>query len=391
LRFGRGISIDEITDAWESFTNQVEDATQSLEELLATQQDLAADRAIKEYFLSVAESYDDQLRAAKLRAEIAQLDNESAEAARELAEAQERSAGATALTGEGAGARQNRQALLGLVRNYQDYITVLAESGAGQDELRAATEDARKEFIKQATELGFAEEEVMMYAEAFDDVRTAINRVPRDITIDFNADPALQALNELNAKLDESIEKAKELNRQQRVDPPPQRERTESFEPVIQNTTRAAIIDSVKQSRVLTPIQKIQYEREIRAQVPFFADGGFVTGPTRALIGEGGEPEYVIPQSKMSAAMSRYSRGARGESVIPGNDTSTEGGGAATATMEPIDVRYSVERINNVDYVTADQFQQGMAQAAQQGAVQGERRAMRSLKNSSATRRSVGI
>ena len=212
LRFARGTSLDEITDAWESFTEQVENANQSLEELIATQQDLAADRAIKEYFLSVAESYDDQLRAAKLRAEIAQLDNESAEAARELAEAQETAAGATALTGDGPGARQNRQALLGLVRNYQDYITVLAESGAGQDELRAATEDARKEFIKQATELGFAEEEVMMYAAAFDDVRTAIDRVPRDITIDFNADPALQALNELNAKLDQSIAKAKELN-----------------------------------------------------------------------------------------------------------------------------------------------------------------------------------
>ena len=214
LRFARGSALDDLTEAWESFTEQVQNATESLEELQATQQDLAADRAIKEYFLSVAEAYDDQLRAAKLRAEIADLDREQADAARELAEAQETAAGATSLTGQGPGARQNRQALLGLVRNYQDYITVLAESGAGQDELRKATEDARKEFIKQATELGFAESEVLMYAEAFDDVRTAIDRVPRDVTIDFNADPALQALNELNAKLDQSIQKAKELNSQ---------------------------------------------------------------------------------------------------------------------------------------------------------------------------------
>jgi tape measure domain-containing protein len=123
----------------------------------------------------------------------------------------------------------------------------------------------------------------------------------------------------------------------------------------------------------------------------FFAEGGFVTGPTNALIGEGGEPEYVIPASKMRTAMGRYSAGARGSSVIPGSgaEGGTEQGGVAT--MEPIDVRYSVERINSVDYVTADQFQTGMARAAQQGAVQGERRAMRSLKNSSATRRSVGI
>jgi len=122
-----------------------------------------------------------------------------------------------------------------------------------------------------------------------------------------------------------------------------------------------------------------------------FAEGGFVTGPTRALIGEGGEPEYVIPRSKMSAAMSRYSRGARGEAVVFGNGIGGGSGGTATSAMEPIDVRYSVERINNVDYVTADQFRAGMAQAAQQGAIQGERRAMRSLKNSAATRRSVGV
>jgi tape measure domain-containing protein len=126
-------------------------------------------------------------------------------------------------------------------------------------------------------------------------------------------------------------------------------------------------------------------------RVPGYAEGGFVTGPTRALIGEGGEPEYVIPRSKMSAAMSRYSRGARGEAVVFGNGIGGGSGGTATSAMEPIDVRYSVERINNVDYVTADQFRAGMAQAAQQGAIQGERRAMRSLKNSAATRRGVGI
>jgi hypothetical protein len=125
---------------------------------------------------------------------------------------------------------------------------------------------------------------------------------------------------------------------------------------------------------------------------PAFAEGGFVTGPTKALIGEGGEPEYVIPASKMRTAMGRYSAGARGSSVVSGNGgpASSENGGGV-ATMEPIDVRYSIERINNVDYVTADQFQRGMAQAAQQGAIQGERRAMRSLKNSAATRRGVGI
>ncbi len=121
-----------------------------------------------------------------------------------------------------------------------------------------------------------------------------------------------------------------------------------------------------------------------------FADGGFVTGPTRALIGEGGEPEYVIPASKMRGAMSRYASGARGSSVIPsGGDT--DGGGTATMAPASIDVRYTVERINSVDYVTADQFQAGLQQAAAQGAERGQQLALRRLQQSPSTRRRVGI
>jgi hypothetical protein len=50
-----------------------------------------------------------------------------------------------------------------------------------------------------------------------------------------------------------------------------------------------------------------------------------------------------------------------------------------------------VERINSVDYVTADQFQAGMQQAAAQGAKQGEQLAMRRLQQSASTRTRVGI
>jgi hypothetical protein len=52
-------------------------------------------------------------------------------------------------------------------------------------------------------------------------------------------------------------------------------------------------------------------------RVPQFADGGIVTKPTLAMVGEGGEPEYIIPQSKMAAASANYLSGARGDSVIP--------------------------------------------------------------------------
>jgi hypothetical protein len=121
------------------------------------------------------------------------------------------------------------------------------------------------------------------------------------------------------------------------------------------------------------------------------AEGGFVTGPTQALIGEAGESEYVIPASKMSSAMARYSAGARGAAVIPsegGESISSVSMGAPTSA---IDVRYTVERINSVDYVTADQFQRGMAQAAKQGAREGEQATLRRLQQSRSTRSRLGM
>ena len=62
-----------------------------------------------------------------------------------------------------------------------------------------------------------------------------------------------------------------------------------------------------------------------------------------------------------------------------------------TAFVAPIDVRYTVERINSVDYVTADQFQRGMRQAADQGATQGELRALSTLRQNTSQRRRIGL
>lgn len=121
------------------------------------------------------------------------------------------------------------------------------------------------------------------------------------------------------------------------------------------------------------------------------AEGGFVDRPTNALIGEGGEPEYVIPESKMRESMARYSRGSRGASVIAGGDGDETSGDSSTPAQAPIDVRYTVERINSVDYVTADQFQRGMQNAASQGAKQGEQNTLRRLQMSGSTRRRIGM
>jgi tape measure domain-containing protein len=142
-----------------------------------------------------------------------------------------------------------------------------------------------------------------------------------------------------------------------------------------------------------------------------FANGGIVTSPTlfkfadggttkNGLMGEAG-PEAIMPLkrgpdgrlgvSASTAAMDRYRPVPTGRGAGAGGAEATDEAGANAAGTSAIDVRYTVERINSVDYVTASQFEAGMQRAAQQGAQQGEQRTLRRLQNAPSARRRVGI
>ena len=120
-----------------------------------------------------------------------------------------------------------------------------------------------------------------------------------------------------------------------------------------------------------------------------YATGGFVNKPTNALIGEAGS-EYVIRADQMDQAMRRYAKGARGQSVIDGVGSS-EGESGHLVGAGAIDVRFDVQRINAVDYVTAQQFEQGIRSATEQGARKGEQMTLRRLQTSPNTRRRIGV
>ena len=171
----------------------------------------------------------------------------------------------------------------------------------------------------------------------------------------------------------------------------------------VADTIQAGIVDgimgaidgtkSLKESLsgLLKSVGRMFLNQAIGSIMPTFgAEGGYASGATNAVVGEAG-PEYIIPESKMRESMARYARGARGSAVIPENGeggTNSEGGGVSASTL---DVRFNVERINSVDYVTASEFQAGMRQAAAQGAQRGQQAALKRLQQSPSTRRRVGI
>jgi hypothetical protein len=112
------------------------------------------------------------------------------------------------------------------------------------------------------------------------------------------------------------------------------------------------LIDGYNSIPNIPDIQRID-----RVSVPAYAEGGVVTKPTLALVGEGGEPEYIIPQSKMAAAASNYLSGSRGASVM---ETGNGGGDSAIINIQT----GPVMEMNGERYVTMADFERGLRQVA---------------------------
>ena len=120
------------------------------------------------------------------------------------------------------------------------------------------------------------------------------------------------------------------------------------------------------------------------------AEGGYVNSASLKMIGEGGEPEYVIPASKMAGAMSRFSSGARGGSVIPGGSGSsgTVAGGSGNTVVEYTGPTLN---FNGDEYVPKSAVPEIIGAASKQGAIAGKAQVLGTLRNSRSQRASLGL
>jgi hypothetical protein len=195
IRFDGMSTLDSITKSFSSIAQATSDARDEIDSLNADIQSLQADQALQQYFLSVAEAYGDTLKAQEIRANLAKIDADLTAKTKSLQKAQDKTN--KTLVGTSDAAIDNRAQILDLVSSYQDHLKALASSGASQETLRAKSAELKAEFMAQATQLGYNSDELGIYAAAFDDVTTAIDNVPRNITVEVDANPALTALNEI--------------------------------------------------------------------------------------------------------------------------------------------------------------------------------------------------
>ena len=197
LRFGGQQGLDTIASGWQDVANKTDEANKKFRDAQNTLAQLASDKRINEYFLSIAQAYGDTLRAGDISAKLADINGQIADASKDASDAQ--ADASKELEGNSAAAIANRKTITDLVKNYEDYIQQLAASGADQATLTATSAKLKQEFIAQATQLGYNSNQIQTYAAAFDDLTIAIQGVPRNITVSADTNPARQAVNEFLA------------------------------------------------------------------------------------------------------------------------------------------------------------------------------------------------
>ncbi len=135
----------------------------------------------------------------------------------------------------------------------------------------------------------------------------------------------------------------------------------------IENTINGAInaINALIQgaNQALTALKLPSIPTVPQVSLPRFAEGGVVSGPTLAMVGEGGEPEYIVPQSKASTFAANWMAGVRGPAAIP---RFAEGGVVAPATAQVNIQTGPVMQQGGQNYVTMQDFERGLQGLANQ-------------------------
>lgn len=364
FRFGFQTSLDktitsfrDISDSFDEARQKVRDLTQAIQDYQAEISGIQADTNILQYFLGIAEEYDDDLRVAAIRAELEEQNAKLAKTQNQLSDAQSDYSKALQkatpdLESNTEGSIEQRKAVLDLIDAYKDQIAEYANTGASQQQVSLYASQLKARFEDQMRTLGYAESSVRRYSAAFDDFRTVIERIPRNLTISVNADPALRAIDEFNAAM-RSARASAETPVSMTVD----------YGKIARGAKLAAEMHALQVSLSLTtnPTTVAGYIGRINQIAALISsgnywDGGFTgRGGKYDIAGAVHKGEYVIPAKDVNQstglpyadALNRLSRG----SATP--SSSYAGGGFVSSGVGVVELGPStLQALQNMNNVT---------------------------------------
>ena len=90
-----------------------------------------------------------------------------------------------------------------------------------------------------------------------------------------------------------------------------------------------------------------------------YSEGGYVNGPTLAVVGEGKSSEYIVPSHKMGGFINNYLSGLRGGAAIP----RFAEGGFVSGSSPNINIKTGpvMQMSNGEQYVTVNDLQSALS------------------------------
>ena len=174
----------------EDAKKSIEDLTNDIWDLNNTLSEKQNDLANQKYFQSVAKKYGDTSRVRDIQVDIDKTTKDISDTQKSIAEKTKEIAktreGMYALQGYTEAAINNRAALKALQATMVDMINAYAASGASTEQLTAYAAQLKQEFIAQATQMGFNQDEVTALSGAFDHLTYTINTTPRVVEVDVS-------------------------------------------------------------------------------------------------------------------------------------------------------------------------------------------------------------
>lgn len=174
----------------EDAKKSIEDLTNDIWDLNNTLSEKQNDLANQKYFQSVAKKYGDTSRVRDIQVDIDKTTKDISDTQKSIAEKTKEITktreGMYALQGYTEAAINNRAALKALQATMVDMINAYAASGASTEQLTAYAAQLKQEFIAQATQMGFNQNEVAALSGAFDHLTYTINATPRVVEVDVS-------------------------------------------------------------------------------------------------------------------------------------------------------------------------------------------------------------
>ena len=188
----------EIAAGWEAIANKAKDAADAITEAKNKLMEINANKAVLQAQLEVAIRYGDTLRADQLRAEIAKLEQDAADAQKKA------NGGGTA-----SDLLEQQKALQGMVQYYVQMGAADVVNAKSKEEAKAAVDATVKSFEDQARAAGVSEENIKTYS---DELRKGLEMAkkinePAKYKVDAQTAQALKDIYAFRDKATEAINK----------------------------------------------------------------------------------------------------------------------------------------------------------------------------------------